>query len=181
MPGSPGSLKAGLKLTSDQEKLWSPFETAVRDAAKIHMDQMKAMIERMRQMREMMEQMQDRETGPTGQMPSPVDRLEMMAQRMSERAAALTKVAEAAKPLYASFDNSQKRIFGFLGREMLMMGHHGMGMMSHMRMGMMGGERGMMGGGMMEEGGMGMMGREPDRMNMMGGQSNGDEENSDEE
>jgi len=25
-------LKAGLKLTSDQEKLWAPFEAAVRDA-----------------------------------------------------------------------------------------------------------------------------------------------------
>ena len=27
-------MKAGLQLTPDQEKLWSPFESAVKDAAK---------------------------------------------------------------------------------------------------------------------------------------------------
>jgi hypothetical protein len=167
-------LKAGLKLTTEQEKLWSPFETAVRDAAKMHMEQMKARMERMHEMRDIMEQSQDapetKDIGPTGQTRSPVDRLERMAHRMTERAAALTKVAEAAKPLYASFDDSQKRLFGFLGRELLMMGH------GHRGMGMMGGGREMRG-----EGGMGMMGREPDRMNMMGGQSNGDEDSSNEE
>ena len=49
-------LKAGLRLTSDQDKLWPPFETAVRDAAKLHMDQMKSMMDRMRKMHEMMMQ-----------------------------------------------------------------------------------------------------------------------------
>src|SRR5208337_2745892 len=46
-------LKAGLKLTADQEKLWAPFETAVRDAAKVRMEQMKAMMDRMQKMRDM--------------------------------------------------------------------------------------------------------------------------------
>ncbi len=60
-----------------------------------------------------------------------------MADRMSQAAAALKQVAEAAKPLYASLNDSQKRMFGFLGREigrdMVMMGHGhgGMGMMGH--------------------------------------------------
>ena len=54
-------LKAGLKLTSDQDKLWPPFETAVRDAAKLHMEHMKSMMERMQKMRDMMEGMQKSE------------------------------------------------------------------------------------------------------------------------
>ena len=41
-------LKAGLKLTPDQEKLWEPFEAAVRDAAKMRMEHMRAMMEGMR-------------------------------------------------------------------------------------------------------------------------------------
>ena len=113
-------LKAGLKLTSDQDKLWPPFETAVRDAAKLHMEQMKSMMEHMQKMREMMQSMQKSEekksedmnemTAP-GEAVSPVDRLEAMGQRMSERGAAITKVADAAKPLYGSLDDSQKRLF----------------------------------------------------------------------
>jgi hypothetical protein len=43
-------LKAGLKLTPDQEKLWEPFEAAVRDAAKMRMEHMRAMMDRMRGM-----------------------------------------------------------------------------------------------------------------------------------
>ena len=43
-------LKAALKLTPDQEKLWAPFETSVRDAAEMRMkhmgEMMKAMMER---------------------------------------------------------------------------------------------------------------------------------------
>lgn len=177
-------LKAVLKLTADQEKLWTPFEAAVRDAAKMRMEQMKAMMDRMQKMREMMGQKQGKndpeDMGPTGQEVSPVDRLEALAERMSERGAALERVADAAKPLYASLDDRQKRLFDLLGREMLMMGHgdRGMGMMGGMGMGM-----GMMGGRkeMMGEGGMGMMGRAPDRMRMMGTQSNDDEDSSDEE
>ena len=130
-------LKAVLKLTPDQEKLWTPFEAAVRDAAKMRMEQMTSMMDRMQKMREMMGQKQDKndakDMGPTGQEASPVDRLETLAQRMSGRGAALEKVVDAAKPLYASLDDSQKRLFGMLGREMLMMGH------GHRGMGMMGG------------------------------------------
>ena len=115
-------LKAGLKLTADQEKLWEPFETAVRDAAKKRMEHMRAMMDRMRGA-----------TGEGVERPSPVDHIEAMAAHMSEAASALTKIADAAKPFYASLDDSQKRVFGWLGRELLMMGHGrpGMGMMGH--------------------------------------------------
>ena len=144
-------LKAGLRLTPDQDKLWPPLETAIRDAAKLHMEQMKSMMDRMRKMHETMMQ------GAPQEAVSPVERLEAVGQRMSERGAALEKVADAAKPLYASLDDSQKRRFVLLGRALFMMGHghpgaemmRGMGMMGHGAMrgeGMTGGEsRGMEG------------------------------------
>lgn len=158
-------LKAGLGLTSDQEKLWPPFEAAVRDAAKLHMDQMKSMMERMRNMRQMMRGGQDSEdTGAAGQAVSPVDRLEAIGQRLSALGAAIEKVAGAAKPLYASLDDSQKRRFAFLGRAMFMMGrgHRGMEMMGMMGAGAMGRED---------------MDRGSDRMERMG-HGPGDEEDN---
>ena len=66
-------MKAGLKLTADQEKLWGPFETVVRDAAKTRMENMRKMMEMHRQ----------------GEHMSPVDRLEAMAEHMSRGAAEL--------------------------------------------------------------------------------------------
>ena len=169
-------LKAGLTLTPDQEKLWPPFEAAVRDAAKLHMDQMKSMMERMQKMREMMRGAEDSENmGAAGQAMSPIDRLEAMGQRMTERGAAIKKVAEAAKPLYASLDGAQKRRFALLGRALFMMGHG-----RHGGMGMMGGGMGMM-GGMMGQGGMGMMGRKPDRMESTGNGHDEQDDNSDQE
>jgi hypothetical protein len=53
---------------------------------------------------------------------SPIDHLDVMAGHMARRAAELKKIAEAAKPFYASMDDTQKRNFGLLGREMLMAG-----------------------------------------------------------
>lgn len=129
-------LKAGLNLNPDQEKLWGPFEAAVREAAQMHMQHM---MNRM----EMRRGMQGEDMGPDmgqGMMTphmegrdeeeaSPVDRLEAMADHLSEAAAALKKVADAAKPLYASLDETQKQIFGMLGHEMMMLGHERGGMM----------------------------------------------------
>ena len=194
-------LKAGLKLTPDQEKLWPPFEMAVRDAAKTRMERMKAMMDRMQKMRDMdmTEPMQGSDDmkymGPPDQAVSPVDRVEALAQRMSDRGAALKKVADTAKPLYASLDDTQKRLFGLLGGETLLMGHgphhRGMGPMGGMGKGMMGGGMGMMGlngmgmmgggDGMMGQGGMGMMGRGHRGMEMMGSEQSDDEDRSDEE
>ncbi len=159
-------LKAGLRLTSDQEKLWPPFETAVRDAAKLHMEQMKSMMERMHEMHEAMTQ------GGSGEAVSPVERLEATGQRMSARGAAIEKVADAAKPLYASLEDAQKRRFLLLGRMLLMMGHghHGMAMMHGM--------------GMMGHGAMGredMRGGESEGMKGMGHAPDDEEDNSDEE
>jgi hypothetical protein len=112
-----GGLKAGLRLTPDQEKLWPPFESAVRDAAKMRMEHMQGMMERMDEMRRTDNDMEE------GEGMSPVDRLDRMASGLTQAGAALQKVADAAKPLYASLDDSQKRIFGFLSHEMMTMGH----------------------------------------------------------
>src|SRR5271166_4706137 len=93
-------MKAGLKLTPDQEKLWGPFETAVRDGAKMRMDAMQGMME----------------SREDGEKMSPVDHLDAMADRMAKAAADIKTIADAAKPLYASLDASQKHSFSTLGR-----------------------------------------------------------------
>ena len=112
-------LKAGLKLTPDQDKLWGPFEAAVRDFAQERMTRMQRMMERM-----------ESDEDQAGSPPSPIDRLDRMATRLSDVGAALRKIADAGKPLYASLDDQQKHMFGFLSREMMKMGHgHGMGPM----------------------------------------------------
>ena len=96
-------MKAGLQLTPDQEKLWSPFEAAVKDAAKARMDAMQKMMQ----------------TPEQGERMSPIDHLEAMADRLSQGAADIKKIADAAKPLYASLDDSQKHKFGMLGRMLM--------------------------------------------------------------
>ena len=59
----------------------------------MRMEHMRAMMDRMRGM-----------MGEDADRRSPVDRIEMMAAHMSEAASALTKIADAAKPFYASLD-----------------------------------------------------------------------------
>jgi hypothetical protein len=121
-------LKAGLQLTPDQEKLWGPFEAAVRDAAEMRMRHMQEMMQRMGKMHmEGMDhpaRMDDMDMGEGGR-GSPLDRLDALANRLTEVGAALKKVADTGKPLYASLDDQQKRVFGFLAREMMRMDHHG--------------------------------------------------------
>jgi len=96
-------MKAGLQLSSDQEKLWGPFESAVKDAAKARMDAMQQMMQ----------------TREQGEHMSPIDHLEAMADRLSRGATDIKKIADAAKPLYASLDDSQKHKFGMLGRMLM--------------------------------------------------------------
>jgi hypothetical protein len=97
-------IKAALGLTADQEKLWSPFESAVKDASKARMDAMQKMMQ----------------TRDQDQHMSPVDRLEAIADRLSQGATDVKKIADTAKPLYDSLDASQKEKFTMLGRDMLM-------------------------------------------------------------
>jgi zinc resistance-associated protein len=110
-------MKAGLGLTPDQEKLWSTFEAAVREADKSRLEAMGEMMQMRAQ----------------GERKSPIDHLEAMADRLSQGATNVKKIAEAAKPLYDALDETQKHKFGMLGRMLMpersrfamdMMHHH---------------------------------------------------------
>ena len=83
-------MKDALELTAAQYPLWEVFESAVKNADKARMDDMREMMQNRERM-------------------SPVERLDVMASHMARRAADVKKIAEAAKPFYASLDDLQKR------------------------------------------------------------------------
>jgi zinc resistance-associated protein len=128
------ALKAGLRLTPEQDKNWPAFEQAYRNLAKLRTDRIAAA-----------------DNPPSGSSDqSMVDRLQRRAETISQYGAALTDLAKAAKPLYAGLDDAQKRRFATLSRFMAPHRHFAMG---SDRMGMMG-SHGMM-HGMGERGGPG--------------------------
>jgi zinc resistance-associated protein len=104
------ALKAGLVLNADQEKNWAPLESAMRDLAKQRAERRAAWKER----REANQGDQD-DQDENAEI-SPVDRLARASERLSARAADLQKLAAAAKPLYDSLDDGQKRRFAVLFR-----------------------------------------------------------------
>lgn len=118
------SVKAGLKLTPDQEKLWPPVETAVRDFAKQRMAQANARASEREARRAEQDQKgsQDGKPAVADQTRDPVARLRERADRMAETATGLKKIADAADPLYKTLDEGQKRRLTMLTR---MGGHHG--------------------------------------------------------
>jgi zinc resistance-associated protein len=86
-------LKAGLKLNPEQEKLWPPVETALRETAA----KREARMDAFRQKHE--------------QRQGSVDAIERMRQRaelLTETGVDLKKMADAAAPLYAALDDAQK-------------------------------------------------------------------------
>jgi hypothetical protein len=94
------AVKAGLKLTPDQDKLWPAVETSVRDFAKLRIDRANAR----------MEDRKSRDDDATkAAPPNPVERLQKRADDMAATAAAMKKIAEAADPLYKTLDDGQKR------------------------------------------------------------------------
>jgi zinc resistance-associated protein len=94
--------KASLALTSDQDKNWPAFEAALRSFAQSpgqwrHSDGAK----------------------PDGGAPlSPVEVMRRISQRMGQRSAQLTALADATAPLYASLDDNQRLIFRATLRQM---------------------------------------------------------------
>lgn len=113
------AVHAGLKLTAEQEKNWSAVESALRDLAKQRSERYAARASANR----------------------PADAIERMALRaevMTQRGAALKKLADAAVPLYKSLDEGQKNRFTMLARlggrdgaERGSRGHGGMGGWQH--------------------------------------------------
>jgi LTXXQ motif family protein len=91
------ALKAVLALTAEQEKLWGPFETAIRDTAK-------ESSERAAKLRNNPE--------PT----NAFELLNFVADQEIARGQALKKFVQSAQPLVASFTPEQKRrVPAFLG------------------------------------------------------------------
>ena len=107
-------LKAGLKLTAEQEKNWPAVEAAIRDLAKQRADRMKERADRMAARREA------RRGGDNAQQqrprPDAIGGLRQGADAMTTRATALKTLADASEPLYKSLDDSQKSRFGALLR-----------------------------------------------------------------
>ena len=89
-------LKADLRLTPEQEKNWSAFETAVVDTWKNQTEQRLAW------------------RAAHAKQPENVDMIDEMrkeADAQIERANARKKLADASQPLYNSLDDQQKRRF----------------------------------------------------------------------
>jgi zinc resistance-associated protein len=97
LDGRIAELKTALKLNAEQEKSWPAFEQAIRDNAKARRDRMAA----------------SRDQPRPG---DPIDRMRRRAETMTQTAAGLERLADAAKPLYQSLDEGQKHRFAFLIR-----------------------------------------------------------------
>ena len=99
LDGRIAMIKTSLKLTPEQEKLWGPVEQAMRDAAS---NRAKHMSDRLAA------RASGGDTGP-GKL-DPVARLEAMSKQAAEQAANAQKMADALKPLYATFSDDQKAV-----------------------------------------------------------------------
>jgi zinc resistance-associated protein len=95
------ALRAGLKLNAEQEKNWPAVDAAMRGLARQRADRVTA-------------NQADRDRAP--RQSDAIERLRSGAAAMTTRAAALTRLADAAEPLYRSLDEGQKHRFGMLLR-----------------------------------------------------------------
>ncbi len=90
--------KAALRLSPDQEKLWSPVEQVIRENA----------AERARWREEMHKLRAER--GERGNL---VEGLERISQRTAARATELKRLADAMKPLYGTLSDEQKQVLRY--------------------------------------------------------------------
>jgi hypothetical protein len=114
------ALKAGLRLSAEQEKLWPPVESTLKDLAAKRITRQE---ERRAEWRERREQRQEARRDDKSreerraereQRFNPMERLRKGADRMTERGADLKRLADATEPLYNALDDSQKRRFNAL-------------------------------------------------------------------
>ncbi len=91
------AVHAGLKLSAEQEKNWPAVESALRDLAKQRSERFAA-------------------RASADRPKDPVERLALRADVMTQRGAALKKLADAAGPLYKSLDEGQQHRFVMLAR-----------------------------------------------------------------
>ncbi len=91
------AMRAGLKLTAEQERNWPAFETAARNIAKLRAERWASFRNE----------------------PRPGNIVEFLQRRSdtaTRSAAALKQLSDATGPLYGSLDDGQKRRFGMLAR-----------------------------------------------------------------
>ncbi|HWM47875.1 MAG TPA: Spy/CpxP family protein refolding chaperone [Xanthobacteraceae bacterium] len=92
-------MKAGLRLTPEQEKNWPAFEQAYRALAKQRAERFAA-----------------RRDGQPDRSGDIVERMQRRAEIMTQRASGFKQLADAAAPLYQSLDDAQKNRFTVLAR-----------------------------------------------------------------
>jgi hypothetical protein len=92
--------KASLKITAQQEAAWNAVADVVRKHAKAHDEDVK-------KMRANFEAARDAKTPPTP--PNGIEMLQRQQQRLTQRAKELDELLTAAKPLYASLSDEQKK------------------------------------------------------------------------
>lgn len=109
-------VKTALQLTPDQEKLWAPVETQVRDAFKAR----EARIEKWQKKREewKAEHAKGGKDEAEHKRPDLAARFEMMSKRMGERADRMKAFSTAFSPFYASLSDEQKEVLRPLMREL---------------------------------------------------------------
>jgi hypothetical protein len=105
------ALHAGLRLSPDQEKSWPGFEQAYRDLAVLRPQRAEGQGDRQR-----LGQNGPGDRQRTAQMVDPIQRAQRGADALAARSTALKHYADAAAPLYQTFDNGQKRRFAILSR-----------------------------------------------------------------
>ena len=93
-------MKVDLHLTADQDKNWAGFEGAMHDMSKKQADRKLAARAERKQSKDTVKDTVD-----------VLDRINKGADAQIERSNDWKKLAEAAKPLYTSLDDQQKRSF----------------------------------------------------------------------
>lgn len=110
MDGRIAGLRAALKLSPEQEKLWPPVEQVLRENAKQRADAWTARRERWSAMRG------DRAAGTPRETRDIPAEIRARADGLTKRADSMRKLADASTPLYAALDDGQKRRLGALMR-----------------------------------------------------------------
>lgn len=121
------ALKAGLRLTPEQEKNWPALETALRGVQDNRLDQM----QRRRAAQGGNAVQGDNAAQRDSVQRDSIESMRNLANAMAARAASLKQVVDAAEPLYRSLNDGQKRRFDTLLRQAMGSTHdnsrHGMG------------------------------------------------------
>lgn len=107
--------KAALKLSPDQEKLWTPLEAQIRTTFK---DREAKMAERQK-MREERKAEKDAAATTDKKRPDMSERLDKMSQNMTERAERMKAFATSFKPFYAALSDEQKDVLRPLARDLM--------------------------------------------------------------